>query len=193
MRKFIAFIAACVFGLSVRAAALFGNGSPNPDAGGVASNFGHDPEYEYQSADDFVLTSDTTLAKVRWWGMYQGSNMPLDPDAFSIRIFADAGGIPAATPIVDEQVVRVRRRPTGVTSGGYDIYEYTTQLKPHVTLSAGTYWLSIVEDVDVEETATAWLWALSSNSSGNHAFRATDISAWQQLHAFTTAFEITGH
>ena len=121
-----------------------------------------------------------------------GSNVPLDPDVFTIRIFADAGGHPDATPLAEEQLVRVRRSLTGLTTGGLDIYEYVAQLKPRLALTAGVYWLSIVNDVMVEETSTDWLWVLNDLSAGNYAFRFNDGSAWESVHPFTLAFEIYG-
>jgi hypothetical protein len=191
--SFVSVIAAALAVLPVSAGLLFNNGGPNPEAGAVASNFaGHDPEYEIQSADDFVLASPATLTQVRWWGAYQGSNVPLNPDVFTIRIFADAGGQPAATALAEERPVRVRRSATGVTTASLDIYEYVAQFKPHLELPAGVYWLSIVNDVLVEETATDWLWVLNDLSAGNYAFRFNDGSAWESVHPFTLAFEIYG-
>jgi hypothetical protein len=108
---------------------------------------------------------------VRWWGLYQGSNIPLEPDVFTIRIFADNAGVPASTPLVELRIERVHRRATELVSAGYDVYEYTALLKPHVTLPAGTYWLSILNDVDTEEVGTDWLWALNNNDAGNFAAR----------------------
>jgi hypothetical protein len=191
-RLFTIALLACLAAFPVTAAVLFSNGEPDPAAGGVASNFGHDPEYEYQSADDFVLAAPATITQVRWWGLYQGSNLPLEPDAFTLRIFADVGGLPSAEPLFEELLPRVRRQATKWISGGYDVYEYTALLHPHVPLPAGTYWLSLVEDVDVEVLGVAWLWALSSNAAGNHAYRFVDDTAWAAIHPFSLAFEIRG-
>jgi hypothetical protein len=184
---------AALIGLPVSAAELFNNGVPDPVAGATASNFaGHDPEYELQAADDFYLATASTITHVRWWGIYQGSNVPLEPDLFTLRIFADESGSPAATPLIDLPLERVRRSQTGLTSAGYDVYEYTAVLAPHVTLAAGTYWLSIMNDVDTEEVGTDWLWMLSSNSTGNFVARVNDSAPWEPLHTFALAFEIKG-
>lgn len=193
MKRFIVTaLLSCLVSFPTVAAVLFSNGEPDPAAGAVASNFGHDPEYEYQSADDFILASPSTISQVRWWGIYQGSNVPLEPDVFTLKIFADAGGLPSVIPIYEEQLARVRRQKTGDISGGYDVYEFNTSLRPHLDLPAGTYWLSIVEDVDVEELGVAWLWSLNSNSAGNHAYRFVDDTAWAAQHPFKLAFEIKG-
>ena len=90
------------------------------------------------------------------------------------------------------QVPRVRRQKTGGLSGGYDVYEYNVSLRPHFELPASTYWISVVEDVDVEELGVAWLCSLSSNSEGNHAYRFVDNTTWAAQHTFTLAFEIRG-
>jgi hypothetical protein len=193
MKRFvITALLSILLSLPAAAAVLFSNGEPDLSAGAVASNFGHDPEYEYQSADDFVLAGKSTISQVRWWGIYQGSNVPLEPDVFTLRIFADAGGLPSVIPIYEEQLLRVRRQKTGGLSGGYDVYEFNVSLRPHVELPAGAYWISIVEDVDAEALGVAWLWSLSSNSQGNHAYRFVDDTAWAAQHSFTLAFEIKG-
>jgi hypothetical protein len=193
MKRFlVTALLSCLVTFPAAAAVLFSNGEPDLSAGAVASNFGHDPEYEYQSADDFFLAAPSTISQVRWWGIYQGSNVPLEPDVFTLRIFAGAGGLPAVIPIFEEQVSRVRRQKTGGLSGGYDVYEYNVSLRPRVELPAGTYWISVVEDVDVEELGVAWLWSLSSNSEGNHAYRFVDNTTWAAQHSFTLAFEIKG-
>ena len=177
----------------VVAAVLVDNGAPNPIAGAVASNFaGGDPEYAFQSADDFSLTAASTIIHVTWWGLYQGSNIPLEPDIFTVRIFADNAGSPAITPFAEWYLNRVRRSATGAASAGYDIYEYTAVLTPHIALPAGTYWLSIVNDVDTEEVGTDWLWMLSDNANGNFAARFSDDTSWQSLHPFTLAFQLRG-
>lgn len=193
MKRFIiAALLSCLITLPSAAAVLFSNGEPDLSAGAVASNFGHDPEYQYQSADDFQLPGVSTISQVRWWGIYQGSNVPLEPDVFTLRIFADAGGLPSIIPIFEEQLPRVRRQKTDGLSGGYDVYEFNASLRPHLELPAGTYWISIVEDVDVEVVGTAWLWSLSSNTTGNHAYRFVDDTAWAAQHSFALAFEIKG-
>jgi hypothetical protein len=177
----------------VSAGELFDNGAPNPVAGAVASNFaGHDPEYEFQSADDFYLASASSILQVRWWGLYQGSNIPLAPDLFTLRIFADVGGAPATTPLIELSLKRVRRAATGLVSAGYEVYEYTAVLAPSVTLAASTYWLSIVNDADTEIVGTDWLWVLSDSSSGNFVARVNDAAPWEPLHPFSLAFELKG-
>jgi hypothetical protein len=194
MKKFISIL---VLGITVAtrlaAAVLVDNGAPNPDAGAVASNFaGGDPEYAFQSADDFQLAAASTITHLTWWGLYQGSNVPLEPDVFTVRIFSDNAGSPAIVPLAEWRLPHVRRAATGLLSGGYDVYEYNAVLTPHVALPAGTYWLSIVNDVDTEEVGTDWLWMLSDNSNGNFVARFSDDTTWQSLHPFALAFQIHG-
>lgn len=175
------------------AALLVDNGNPDPQAGAVASNLAnHDPEYEFQSADDFTLSSSAMITRIRWWGVYQGPNLPLDPEEFTLRIFADAGGSPASTPLVELPLTHILRKKTDVVTSGYDVYEYTAILAPPLNLDAGTYWISIVANVDSEEVGTDWLWALSSATSGNFQARVNDAAPWEPLHAFALAFEIEG-
>jgi hypothetical protein len=183
----------CMAAFPIVAAVLFDNGGPNPEAGAVASNFaGHDPEYEFQSADDFTLSSDSMITAVRWWGIYQGSNIPLESDSFTLRIFADAGGQPASDPLLTIPVQHIRRARTGITSSGYDVYEYNASIAPPIKLAAGTYWISTINDVEPEEVGVDWLWVLNSATSGNFVARVNDGAPWEPLHSFSLAFEIRG-
>jgi hypothetical protein len=193
MKKFLLLLLGALTASPATAALLADTGAPSPDAGAVASNFaGGDPEYAFQSADDFQLATASAITRVRWWGFYQGSNVPLEPDVFTLRIFADNGGTPAIAALFESPLEKVHRRATGLVSGGYDVYEYTATLKPVLELAPGTYWLSIVNDVDTEEVGTDWLWMLSDNANGNFVARYSDGTAWQSLHPFTLAFQING-
>src|SRR5215217_4531694 len=99
MKKYLLLLLGALTASPAAAAVLVDNGAPNPEAGAVASNFaGGDPEYAFQSADDFSLAAPSTITHVTWWGVYQGSNIPLEPDLFTVRIFADNAGTPAVTP-----------------------------------------------------------------------------------------------
>ena len=193
MKKYLLLLLGALTASPAEAALLADNGAPSPDAGAVASNFaGGDPEYAFQSADDFQLAATSTITLVRWWGFYQGSNIPLEPDVFTLRIFADNAGSPAIAPLSEWHLDKVHRRATGLVSSGYDVYEYTATLKPRLALPPGTHWLSIVNDVDTESVGTDWLWMLSDNAGGNFAARFSDGTPWQSLHPFTLAFQING-
>lgn len=73
-----------------------------------------------QLADDFVLPAGhTTIVSVHWFGTYDpAGSAPAGPGHFRLRIFNNAGGIPANTPIFDAELSEVERFDTGETIGG---------------------------------------------------------------------------
>jgi PEP-CTERM motif len=93
------------------------------------------------------------------------------PDNFTIRIFADIGGVPGVNP-VNEFVVgnTVGRVDTGETQFDfYKVFSYSANIPP-LTLSANTtYWLSILNDTTAD-TDDWWGWTYDLGTVG---FRLT--------------------
>jgi hypothetical protein len=71
-------------------------------------------------------------------------------------------------------------------------YSYSASL-PTVTLDAGTYWVSILEnDTNTNLSGiTQWLWA-DSNTSGLRALRSNDSAAWSSSQDVDHAFSLSG-
>jgi CARDB protein len=155
-----------------------------PAAAGEFSNVG-----SQQVADDFVLSTPTTLASFSWFGRYGANIAVANPVDFSIRIFADAAGQPANTALQTFDV-SVTATPTGQTFGSVPWFAYSTPLG--VTLPAGSYWISVLEtDPDTPDTGTTqWLWA-DSSAAGARALRVGEGGTWTAAldvnHAFTLA------
>ena len=80
---------------------VYDNGSPPDPAIGAA---GSDINQDTETLDDFVLASDVVLREVHWWGMCSDTAgaittcLPGDLD-FTIRIYEDVTGVPAALPL----------------------------------------------------------------------------------------------
>jgi PEP-CTERM motif len=164
---------------------IYDNGGPDLSGSG-ASDFSENQ----QLADDFVLQAGAaTITDIHWWGVYYP---PLDippVDDFTIRIFEDAGGAPATTPLVDLAVgSAVNRSDTGLSFGlGYDVYEYEVDIAP-LALSAGaTYYLSIVNNTP--NAPDFWLWATSSQP-GSFWYTGPGLP-WYEGNA-ELAFNLTG-
>jgi hypothetical protein len=107
----------------------------------IAQNFGDFPTYSSQLADDFVVTDPTGWA-VTSVVMQENTGSALAPaDAtFEVDIYADNGGMPAASPTC------VR---TGlVPSWDAEFTVATIPLDTECDLAQGTYWLAAVVQQD---------------------------------------------
>ena len=146
---------------------VFDNGNPN----GVGI-WDSDPSGFLLSAEDFTLTATTTFDTVRWYGAY-GDIAPPATDTFTISFFDTTSGIPDALPrtgetfAVGDSVTRVN----GVGVGRFPGYVHEATLSSPVTMGAGTFAISIVNDTTAD-TERVWFW-LTSAQTGSHFDRTT--------------------
>jgi hypothetical protein len=117
-----------------------------------------------QIADDFSLGSAAKLNRVTWYGYYtdlHGTSYGGTSSQFSTRFFADDGNglAPVNAPPFFSESVTVDAAPTGVVTTGdnHAVFSYSATLSSVVSLTAGTFWLSIVEDD--AGTDDTWEWA----------------------------------
>ena len=159
-------------GTPAMAGIIFNNGAPDL-SNGWASDF----SFPSQQADDFSLAPGAeTIRDVHWWGLYAFSNTPTAPDNFTIRIFADNGGVPAVNSLFNFNLGDVGRMDTGDNIFVFDVYKYSVDI-PDTTLVPNTpYWLSIVNNT-AADTDDIWFWATSSQT-GNAAERVSDGQNW---------------
>lgn len=117
-------------------------------------------------ADEFVLSRDTKVRQITWWG----ENVPNPASKhFKIRLFSDNGGQPGrllleiTKPSILKQqtgdfLIRERRHEENL----YPEYQYTLVLTRPFTAKAGVkYWLSVVS-----ESVDGWTWEMSG-TQGN--------------------------
>lgn len=167
---------------------IFDNGSPIEDGQGSTSDFSFPQQ---QSAETFSLVPGMNMIDgVRWWGSYYSDNTPPLSDHFTIRVFEDEDGFPAALPVVEELVGDVGRTLTGLSSFGDDVYMYTAPIEPIELSAETTYWLSIVNDTP--SVPDRWVWT----ETGTHidditTRRLGDDEGWFVLDAFDLAFNLT--
>lgn len=131
-----------------------------------------------QYADDFSFNRESTIEGIQWWGSYFSEGN----DDFSVRVFSGSGG-PQAAPLVAYTSLSVTRTPTSMLdSSGSDVFSYELALPANLTLQAGTYYLSIVNNEDVSSinnnNPSDWLWLQSSVGDGNIWFRQLDGDNW---------------
>lgn len=141
---------------------VYDNGTPNNQNAILSGRFGPGND-ALQTADDFTLSGTTEITDFHWWGIYaKPSTSPTTPtpDSFSAFIFSDSSGQPGALSNF-RPLGAPTATPTGSSiAGTLPVYSYSVDVAP-LTLSAGTYWLSIYNDAD-----KSWSWA-ESGAAGN--------------------------
>jgi hypothetical protein len=154
---------------------------PDPLLAGIRSQ-----PVDFQTADDFVISSDGIVKSIRWWGLYTSDPHPAPEDTFSIRFFGDDAGQPANAPFVDVTPVGPQRTLAGFTDFfGRTVYEYLAILPTPVELSGGeTYYLSIIND----PSADVWQWHRSSDDGTGFA-RFDASSSWGPINE-NVAFQL---
>ncbi len=129
-------------------------------------------------ADNFILLRPQTVESVRLWGGYYPNNQPIPVDRFTVRFHEDAAGLPGAVLAERAEVVASRVK-TGVTFTPRDIdeWEYTLVFDEGVSLSAGTYFVEILNDTTGSPETFAWERALRGHILGvAGAFQAPGVS-----------------
>ncbi|MHC4966216.1 MAG: YncE family protein, partial [Planctomycetota bacterium] len=99
-------------------------------------------------AENFVFIEPASIDIIRFWGGYAPTNVPLDPDRFTLVLWDDSNGEPGNIIREVRGITPTTRRPTGgqIADGAIDEYEYTIDLEPNETLLPGVYWVEIFND-----------------------------------------------
>ena len=113
-------------------------------------------------ADYFVLSENSTLRRIEFWGIYFPAQTATSSDNFKIHIFDDQNGLPSVSAIHEITLADVKRdKTTTRLSTGETVYRYQAQLNDLDLDKERTYWLSIVNDTR-EDSDDDWTWAGSS-------------------------------
>jgi hypothetical protein len=174
-------------GLSVPgtgAAAVLFNQPPNGDEAIVSSI-----DSGVQNADNFSFSSPVTLNAIRWWGSYF-SDPDAGSDAFTVRLFADDNGAPAANPLMDLND-SITRSATSLTLPPQDapVFQYDMALSNPIDLQVGTYYLSVMND----NTGDLWAWMTSDDDALTlNWYRSSDGEDWNSDPSFDFAFALSG-
>ncbi len=153
-----------------------------------------------QTADDFIIPIGKTwsVTSIATIGSYfTGSTGPAT--SFTVQIFADMSGLPAATPMFEQTGLTY-----SVTGNRFDI-----PLTSTIQLNAGHYWISIVA-VMPYNTNGQWGSAWNNAPQANYVFadrdpdqlfggawpatwgQSSSYSAWAGRANYDLCFEITG-
>lgn len=106
-------------------------------------------------ADDFVLSASANIGEIQMYGGYFPTNVPSDPDDFTVIFHENAAGIPG-TSISTEASVASSKTDTGVDLFGVDEYLFTLSLNKAVFLTPGHYWVEIYNNT--ADTTESFFW-----------------------------------
>lgn len=165
-------------GLFLARAASAGTVFAQPPAGG---NDAFSSIFAAQSADDFVLSANTAVSGVVWWGAYSAAPATLPTDAFRVRISVDDGTGRPTIDFMAEFTQAPTRTPTSLTDvSGADVYRYELGLPALLPLAGGkTFYLSVVNEFDIGDPNADWYWLLSDAAGANY-YRAASGDPWEK-------------
>jgi hypothetical protein len=129
--------------------------------------------------DDFeLLPGATTIGDVHWSGFYVEDRIT-PSDEFTIRVFADAAGLPGGAPLMS-QVVTPMRTVAG-TLGLRTLFEYSADITP-LTLAANTpFWLAIDWNEPAGVPSSDWRWLADGSPAGNAAYGNWEQGLWSRM------------
>lgn len=147
-----------------------------------------------QTADDFVLSANTAVSGLTWWGSYSDSPANLSPDSFRVRISADDGsGRPAIDAMAEFTQAPTRSLTSLVDVSGAEVYRYEIALANSLALAGGTtFYLSVVNEFDISDPNANWYWLLS-NAVGSNFFRAASGDPWDEDTTGNVSFAISAN
>jgi hypothetical protein len=148
----------------------------------------------FEAADDFTLTNCVSIRRIDFFGLYEF----VTNDNFTVRIFPDVAGKPAASPLMEFNVGRAHRRfvrqveiPADPESIIMRFYRYFALLpRKELQLAPGRYWLSIVND-----TGGVRNWGIGAKEpgTGHLHFRDSPTDSWySSVPGYGFAFTLRG-
>ena len=126
-----------------------------------------DAFFANQQATQFTLSGSESVNSIRWWGEYGTSDPGTLTDDFTIRFFLEDGssGNPLTTPFQEYTGISTSRSDSGFLQTALTpdavIFEHVFNLPATLNLTAGDYWISIVNDIPTN--TDNWYWAATDN------------------------------
>lgn len=148
-------------------------------------------------SDDFILQPGVNvITDIHWTGTYGYASTETEPDNFTIYIFADGGGVPAAQPLHTIAVGDPGRVDTGIEFIdpppviALNVFAYSASF-PAIILPADTrFWLVIANDTTADAD-DIWLWAGQTNV-GNAVYDVFGAQPWLPVDPpFRADFQLT--
>lgn len=146
-----------------------------------------DLQHPREAASLITLASSAEVTRIVWWGGYFSLGDPPSPTSspFEIRIYADGGDGPLATPLLTASVTAtVTPFPSALPE-----FEYAVTLDAPFALEGGvTYWLAIL---DADPALPTFAWRKSSDASFSFSREPGDLE-WETAPGFGSV-RLEGH
>jgi len=170
---------------SASAQVVYDNGAPD-------NSNGYPNSGTQWQADNFVLSSATTLNSFQWFAVRAGTGGPATTTAdFNWGIYSDAAGQPGSALLSGSVIGGIGTKTSYYCCGSfqsYDIYSYDTNFGG-LSLAAGTYWLGIGGYFDPTDGAAYW--ATSNAAGGNGHYSNDDGVSFDGLSPAELAFNVS--
>jgi len=105
-------------------------------------------------ADNFVLTAETAVNSLVFWGGYYPGDNSMNPDCFTVIFKENLGGVPGDEINRVDCVAADEKTDTGIDLFGVSEYMYT--INTDITLPAGTFFAEIYNNS--EGNGDSWFW-----------------------------------
>lgn len=147
---------------------IYSQPSDFPDGGFANSQLSPgDPSPNAQVYDDFSLSSSFKIVfvtQIEWSGGAGEEAPDEDPAGFTIKFYADKGGVPGALLHSESIAGDANATLVGVDSSSRATYDYSATLATPFALTPGTtYWLSIVATLALPDQ---WGWHTGTGGDG---------------------------
>ena len=142
---------------------------------GIISDFYTPDDTGVYSADDFVLTGETTISTMFFGGFVNNQDLPDIATAIEVQIFTDNGGVPNGHPedglgsAVASLNIPIADASLDLTDDGIGIDVVAANGSP-ISLPAGTYWVTVYPVNAAAAFATdRWNWFAGTPANGSLA------------------------
>jgi len=145
-------------------------------------------------ADNVSFSQATAISALRWWGGYSYDVGAPDLDNFTLRIMADANGVPDLARSWERHLGNhAARRATGqlISSVDGDIPEHAYEAalcEPFEAEAGRPYWISIVNDTSAHPTT--WSWETGGNGDNEFAVTFDGGMTWFSVPGSDVSFEL---
>jgi hypothetical protein len=185
---------------------IWDNFSPNSGSTALSSQLDIIYPFNSQVADDIMVTNNTQVTGVHWWGAFFGGDPPWpNPCDFNIIFYADDGsgnrptGAGMDDPTPTALAVYFFPDVTGIPSEPYDSYWYQVNLTQPFNFTSDTkYWIAI-QAVLICPPQWGW-WSNGDNPDQLHlpvqGFPEVYVQYWTDLDPWyggDMAFYLTGY
>ncbi len=156
----------------IDAAVIYDNGGPllTVAQGALFADESYIPR---EAADDFTLPAGfNVIREIHWWGTHQVTG----GDAFTIKIYDDAGGAPGGL-VTTVSLLSLSRHATATTILGKTMHAYDAVVADVALTPLTAYWLGISNNSNLT-TGGGWKWVISDDT-GNARQYSQETNLWE--------------